>query len=174
MRVHGRGGAGGGGTPTGWPLPFFTTSPNGSATTNAGANPANTVTLCGLKLEAQVQVSNISVYVGVTDAVNNCDMGLYNALGALLTHIGAQTLPNGTYQTFALVGAPVTINPGLLFFGFTSAGTTAELAFGSGQGIWGYTFVQNAGASVGGALPASVTPPAYGTAPLTYPYFVLH
>jgi len=150
MRVHGRGGAGAG-TPTGWPVNYYT-SPPGSG---VNGTTANQVSVLGFALPAQGVFSTLSAYISVPDGINNSDIGIYNVAGTLVAHIGAQTTSgNNDYHDFAIVGAPVTLPPGLYAYAWTSAGST--LSIGSNAGIRTWLYNANIAASVGGALPASI------------------
>lgn len=161
MRVHERGG-GGGGAPTGWPVGNFI---GPSVYGAAGINPtANKLEVMGLGIGYQVQFSNIFINVDTADGAHLYDVGLYNSLGTLVADIGAQALPSTGIHSFAVVGAPVTINPGLYFFAFTGNSALAAIKgqSNSNPAPLVYSYSPAYGASVGGALPASITPPSEG------------
>jgi|SRR5215469_1349102 len=105
----------------------------------------------------ELSLSNITVYINAPDNANNNDIGLYNSAGTLVAHIGAQHIAGSAVQTFAVVGAPVTIPPGRYLFALTSAAGTFQLV-GSGSIISQY-YNDSFGTSSGGALPASITFP---------------
>jgi hypothetical protein len=142
-------------------LTFWTTvGPANSAVQLTGV--ANTIRVWGLYIPARVVFSNITVYVNTADAVNSYDFGLYNSGGNLVAHIGAQTLPATAVQSFAVVGAPITLAPGLYFFAGTGNATTAQILQGDATGgpSFHYCFVASQGVSAGGALPATIAAPA--------------
>jgi hypothetical protein len=162
-------------TPTGWPLPFYAPyTANSNSGAAAFANSANTLNIFGIYLPAAVQFSNIQILIGTADAVNNQDLGFYNAAGTRVAHIGAQTMAATGSRSFAVVGAPITLTPGLYFWATTSVGTTATLFMGNSTLMWGYSLNTNYSASVGGALPASITPPSKSLQNSFYPAFALH
>ena len=119
---------------------------------------ANTLSYTGFVLPAPVTFSNLSFGVQTADAANNSDVGLYDHTGALAAHIGAQLLAATGYVTIAVVGAPITIPPGIYFFAVTSA--AANLKLYADSAMPRYNAASSYGASVGGALPNSITPPA--------------
>jgi hypothetical protein len=120
---------------------------------------ANTVRAISFWLPAPVVFSFIGFDVGVADAVNNCDVGIYDSTGALVAHIGAQPMPTTGVVGFGVVGAPITLSPGLYFYATTSDAATATIFEGQSTGnSWCWSHLVNAGASAGGALPASITP----------------
>jgi len=158
MRVHGRGG-GGSATPTGWPLPGYTTDFSLSVLYTA---TANRLTLFARFLPSSVLFSKLVFYVQTQDGGNNSDFGVYNASGTLIANIGAQILGAQGLQTIASVQGALTIQAGLYYYGFTSAAANLQL-YGNNGGITPYYNASYA-ASVGGALPASITPPTLAAA----------
>jgi len=200
MRVHGRGGAGGGGTVqtdgvtiqgdgsagnkiaikavqtaarligagtvaspldvAGWPLTSYASL---FALGGVAAN-TNQTRISGFALPAPLRFSQIGVRVGATDAVNNYDLGVYNAAGTLIANIGAQPLPTTGFVSFATVQGAQTILPGIYAFAFTGNAGTAQIFYDSGDGLVIFSN-QNYQVTVGGALAASV--PAVTPAPNT-------
>jgi hypothetical protein len=139
----------------GWPIPFISPGISGGFPTTV---TANTLILYGLTIGYALTFSKISVNLTANDNTNNSDIGLYDASGLLVANIGAQHTPSGGVQTYGTVQGAQTIPPGLYFFAVTSAGSTLQL---NGNDInfaayWNSAF----GSSSGGALPASITPPA--------------
>jgi len=144
----------------GWPLTLFGIG-GASQGLRHFAQPGNTVSLWGFILPYALTFSNITIRVNTGDPANNCDVGIYNSTGTLVAHVGAQIFNTTGLVTLAVVGGPFTINPGQYFLASTSVANTALLDDQQGDGqTWGYVFSQGVGASVGGALPASVIPPA--------------
>jgi len=144
---------------TGWPLPGWVSGGWG-ASARFFASTANKLNVYGVIFPAPVLCSNITLDINTADAVNNCDIGFYNSAGVLLAHIGAQTIPATGLQTYAIVGGPLVIPAGTNYFATTSAANTAILFITGGGGLavgWGTNL--SYGASTGGALPASITPP---------------
>lgn len=147
-------------TPTGWPLSSW--SIGGSAASARFLAPsANTIRAIGFFLGVQIRVSNISIDIGTADAGGLYDVGIYNLAGTRQTHIGAQALPSTGLQTFALTGAPVTLNPGLYFWATTwNAATATTFEQQNAATCWSFAQATNAGSSTAGALPGTFTPPA--------------
>jgi len=181
MRVHGRGGAGGGlssvttdGTLTGAgtiasPLGFVPGSGfigfQPHVSTAFGMTGANQIQLDGIWLPCPWILNSIWVYVGTADAGGLYDLGIYNYAGTRLGHIGAQAFPNTGFRSFAVVGAPITLPAGALLFAWAGNSTTLALAFNGNDGGVAYHNA-NYAASVGGALPATIAALA-GPAPAT-------
>jgi len=152
MRVHGRGGAGGSGAT---PITHYTSpyevGPHVVLT-------ANTLLLIAAVIPASVTFANIAFHVGIADGVNNSDFGIYNAAGALLANAGAQAMGSATFSSFAAVQGSQTIAAGLYFIAWTSAGSVLGVSYDTY--CTGFYYNASFGVSVGGALPASITPPA--------------
>jgi hypothetical protein len=142
---------GGGGGVNGWPLPFFSV---GDGTAFAAAT-TNTVYVTGFVLSYALTFAHITINVGTADAANLYDVGVYTKAGALVANIGAQHLPTTGAQTFATLQGSKNILPGLYAWAFTGNAATAQLAFDFNLANWGFNFT--AGASSGGALPASIS-----------------
>jgi hypothetical protein len=107
-------------------------------------------------------ISNVAVGVLTADAVNLYDIGLYNAALSLIAHIGAQTLPATGFQHFALVGAPITLFPGLYYYAFTGNSTTAVLRqLDLNNYIYRYALRQamTSTVSASGVLPSTIVQP---------------
>jgi hypothetical protein len=128
-----------------------------------GPGAGNQIAVAGFILLVPITTSNITVNVSTADAVNNCDIGIYNFAGSLRLNIGAQTLPSTGDRTFAWSQGSTTLLPGLYAVAFTSTAATAKLGYDSGAFLW--LASNNYAASAGGALPASVT--AFSLVPAT-------
>lgn len=153
------------------PQSFFTITHNAGTTQ---ATTANTLCLYAFLLPYPLTFSTLMFYVQNADASNNVDLGIYNASGALVADIGAQILTGGQ-KNLAFVQGSQTQQPAIYYFGITSAGSTFAPLGGPTNGVW--TLFQNVafGASVGGALPNSITPPAKSpTFADSFPWFALY
>lgn len=137
----------------GWPVAGYLYPANDSGNL---AFAANQTRVMAFQLGYALTFSNIGVKVAVLDAGHNYDFGIYDAAGTLVAHIGAQTLPATGNLGFAVVGAPITITPGLYMFAMTGAATTAALGYDSGISITLFSN-QSYSATSGGALNGSVT-----------------
>lgn len=118
---------------------------------------ANTIWLNGFNLLGPLTFSNITIVVQDTDASNLYDVGIYTAAGALVAHAGAQAIPAGSVQTFAMIGAPITLPQGRYLFAFTGDGGNVSIYYTANMLTWfenvGY------GASAGGVLPNTIAAP---------------
>jgi hypothetical protein len=138
------------------PLTAYTTT---HAASNALAATANTLAISAITITYPITFSKLSFDLFTADAAHNADFGFYNAAGILIANIGAQVLAASGVQTIATVQGSQTIFPGVYFFAFTSDGSV----------IAPYNMVNTIvlyanssfGASVGGALPATIVPPAF-------------
>jgi hypothetical protein len=148
-------GAGTGASPlsvAGEPLPYFQ---QGSLIASTSLAAANDVMISGFVLPYSLTFSNINVMVFTADAVGLYDLGIYSKAGALLAHVGAQSLPATGFQTFPIVGGAQTLAPGLYAFGWTGNANAAALNQDSGALIV-WIFNGNVATSVAGVLPSSV------------------
>jgi len=141
---------------------------NSSDRSNGVSPNTNQVTAWAHVLQVPVTFSNLTIYIVVADAVNNADVGVYNAAGNLVANAGAQVMAATTWQTFAMVQGSQTILPGLYYFAFTSNSNTISFGRSLVSSIWAFT--QNANASAGGALPATITPPAFAPSNQDLPF----
>lgn len=158
MRISG---AGGSGAPTGWPLTWYGIPPGGVSSNAQFAAPVNTLNLYGFVLPASVQFNKIVLSILTLDAANLYDFGFYSYGGALVAHIGAQAIPATGVHAFAVVGGPITLNPGRYFVASTGNSTTAQYTQAGGAGIaWNFQAVGGFGTSAAGVLPGTITPPA--------------
>jgi hypothetical protein len=151
-------GLGTAGTPlkiAGGAVPGFST---GFPASTSSAVTANKLVLNSVFIPSPTVFANIAVAVSAADAVNNCDLGLYDATGAMVANIGAQPIAATGRQSFATVQGVKTIGAGLYYFAFTS--NAAVLVLLAGNGVLTPYFLGTFGASAGGALPANITPPA--------------
>jgi len=148
------GSGGGGGSPAGWPLTFFSYTNNTG--TGVTPNAANATTAIGFSLPFSLTFAHITCFILVADGANLYDFGIYNSAGTLVADIGAQHLPSTGLLTFATVQGSKTINAGLYLFGWTGNATTASLSGDASNGAFNWFFSTNVAASVGGGLPASI------------------
>jgi hypothetical protein len=156
-------GNGTGGSPLGFnPLVnFITTSDQQN---NDGATQ-NRLLLSAFLLTYSLTFSNILINVKTADAVNNSDIGLYNAAGTLIANAGPQTFPTTGVRTFAMLQGAQTILPGRYFFAHTTVSGTLVIG---GDSFASSLYYNGAFAvTAAAALPASFVPPA-----LNYPHNV--
>lgn len=134
------------------PGSFFT---SGRAQGSFGPS-ANVLMLMGFDLQGPITFSTMTIVVQNTDNVGDYDVGIYNAAGTRVAHAGPQTIPAGSVQNFAMVGAPITLPQGAYMFAFTGAGVVT-IYYDPSMLVW--CLETNYGSSSGGILPATITPP---------------
>lgn len=143
---------------------FFPWGGTISTATVGSLTGANQIQLSGFYLPDAVTFSNIVVSVQTADAGNNYDWGIYDSSGKLKAHVGAQSIAGTGVLDVAVVGGPITLQPGKYYFAFTGAATTAILCHAGGPATVEFvTFLvrtESATVSVGGVLPALATMPA--------------
>jgi hypothetical protein len=160
--------------PPGWPLTFWALDSTQAITTYLFAQAANGLALWGFSLPAQIKFNKLCLYIAAADAVGLYDVGLYSAAGVCVAHIGPQTLPTLGPLAFAVVGGPITLPAGRYYFATAGNGNTATyIATVSGSAGWSFYFNNAFGASVAGALPATITPPADSLSSAFQPYMAL-
>lgn len=145
---------------SGWPMSGFNRAGYLAAVYN-NTSP-NALALSPFNLPYALTFANIAVYVSTPDASHNSDIGLFNSAGTLVANIGAQLISSSGEQAFATAQGSQTIPPGLYWFALTSAATSFSI-YGDNTSMSLY-FSQAFGSSVGGALPASISPPAFSIA----------
>lgn len=149
--------SGGGADPAGWPLSYWSYGYHEGPTSLT----ANTLILQGFILPVKLTFSKLICHIWTADGVNNSDFGLYDSAGNLIANIGAQHIGANQFQTIASVQGAKTIKSGQYFFAVTSA--AAVLAVGTGAKTANPYYSASFGSSAGGALPATITPPALAT-----------
>jgi len=152
--------AAGGGSPT---LPFFIT---GGERTGAFQPAALNITkLWGFLLPYSVTTTKITYDVTTADnTANNYDIGIYNSSGNLVVDIGPTPgttfAPSKLFRSLSWTQGSTALAAGRYYIGLTmncSASCAQIAAVGS---YVSFAINASAGASTGGALPSTVTPPA--------------
>jgi len=135
---------------------MFTYGGNGDSSNTAVANKIN---YSGFLVSQGVTFTTLGFQVGTADAVNNSDVGIYNAAGtSLLANIGAQHLAAIGVQSFPILQGTVTLMPGRYIFAYTSAAGTLALLKDNRIITWTFN-AAGIGTSIGGALPVSIPAP---------------
>jgi hypothetical protein len=133
-----------------------------AATANLGT--ANHVAVFPFNVHVTRVVTNIAIEVTTSGAAQLYDIGILDASGNLLAHVGAQTLTTTGAATVLALTAPVTLTPGTYLLAITGNGTTAKFrSIGNAVGLW---IFDTATTTSGGVL-TSVT--LTSTAPTTTP-----
>ncbi|MGB9234612.1 MAG: hypothetical protein WCC04_09375 [Terriglobales bacterium] len=158
VTISASGGGGGGGA-----LPFFVTA--GGKTGSKQAGTVNVTRLWGFLLPYNVTTTQLTYDIATADkTANDYDVGIYDNSGNLVVDLGptpGSTFSASTgFKTLAWLQGSTSLVAGRYYLGFTTncASACAQIE-GSGANI---SFATNAsaGASTGGALPTTATPPA--------------
>lgn len=118
---------------------------------------ANDIAIYPFILPYAQQVTNICVFISAADPSNNSDIGIYDAQGNLVAHIGAQLLSTAAAVTLAVEGGPVELAAGLYFLAFTSAATNLIWAISSDNMEYALALEATSSTSSGGALPSTIS-----------------
>lgn len=152
--------AAGSSSPSGWPLPAYFTGQR--VVSNWGCS-INGSRLVGIFFATSVTFGHLDFIVNTADSVGGdlYDVGLYNSAGALQAHTGAINLSTTSYHSFSIAGGgSVTIQPGKYYMAFgCGAAATAQIE-GNGSSLASFAVNAAGPATSGGALPATMTPPA--------------
>ena len=150
----------GGGATT---LPFFAT---GSARTGGTQFAIKNVTkLWGFLLPYNVTTSKITYDVTTADnSANNYDLGLFDNSGNLVADIGPTPgttfAPSKAFQTLAWAQGSTSLSPGRYYLAFTTNCPSTCAKLGAAANNVSFAIDASVGASQGGALPVTMTPPA--------------
>jgi hypothetical protein len=144
-------------------LPFFVT---GGGRTGASLGAAQDVTkIWGFLLPYNVATTKITYDVTIADnTANKYDIGILNSAGKLLLNVGATAgttfAPSKAFQTLAWAQGSANLAAGRYYLAFTTncSSTCAKVA--SATTDISFAINASAGASQGGALPSTITPPA--------------
>jgi hypothetical protein len=152
-------GSGGGGTA----LPFFATA-SGRTGSTIGAG-ANLNSVWGFLLPYNVTSTEITYDVTTADnTAHTYDIGLFDNSGTLVVDLGATAgtifAPAKGFTTVPWAQGSTTLAAGRYYLGFTTTctGTCAKIA--AATAVVSFIINKSAGASSGGALSTTVTPPA--------------
>lgn len=160
VTISATGGAGGGSAPA---LPFFAT---GEARTGGfQAAAANVTKLWGFLLPYNVTTTKITYDVTTADdTANDYDIGVFDNSGNLVVNIGPTPgttfAPSKIFKSTAWTQGSTNLQAGRYYLAFTTncASKCAQIA--AAATFVSYAVDASAGASVGGSLPSTITPPA--------------
>ncbi len=153
-------GGGGGGAPT---LPFFATA---SGRTGSTIGPgANANTLWGFLLPYNVATTEITYDVMTADNTAHAyDLGLFDNSGNLVVDLGATAgttfAPAKGFHTLTWAQGSTSLTAGRYYLGFTTNCTATCAKIAAATAVVSFIIDKSAGASTGGALSTTVTPPA--------------
>lgn len=137
----------------GWPITLYS---DGTNAVNEGGPPANKLAIFSFFIPSAVQFDHLAFATVGGEAVNG-DIGLYSSAGVLVANLGAQVIGAGGLQSKAIAQGLISIQPDNYILAYTGVSGTLTLA---GDSVWVPVQNANFGASVGGALPASIVIPA--------------
>ncbi len=158
-------------------LPFFTT---GGARTGSAQNPGkNTTQLWGFLLPFNVITTEITYDITTADdTTNDYDIGIYNDSGTLVLDIGPTPgttfAPAKNFKTLSWTQGSTSLPAGRYYLAFTTSCSGTCAAISGTSAFVSYATAVSGGASSGGALPSTITPPAdkWGTG--DQPTIVIH
>jgi fibronectin-binding autotransporter adhesin len=151
---------GGGGSPT---LPFFATAGSRNGTTQVTA--VNVNKLWGFLLPYNVTTTEITYDITTKDSTaNDYDIGIFNSAGTLVLDIGPTAgttfAPTAAFHTLQWTQGSTALAAGKYYIGLTTNCKTACAVIGATGSYVSFAINASAGASIGGALSATITPPA--------------
>jgi hypothetical protein len=144
-------------------LQFFVT---GGERTGASQGPTPNVTkLWGFLLPYNVITTEITFDVTITDnTANNYDIGIFDSSGNLVADIGPTPgttfAPSKSFKTLKWTQGSTALNAGRYYIAFTTNCSTLCAKVAAGPAYVSFALNVSAGASSGGALPSTMTPPA--------------
>jgi hypothetical protein len=158
-------------------LPFFATGGEHTGVAQAGA--ANVTKLWGFLLPYNVTTTQITYDVTTADkTTNNYDIGIFNNEGSLVLNIGASPgttfASSAAFKTLAWIQGSTSLQAGRYYLALTTNCTSKCAALGAAASFVSFAVDTSAGATVGGALPATITPPADTWAVGDQPAVVIH
>jgi len=144
-------------------LPFFVTG-DGRVGFAQGALK-NVTTLWGFLLPYSVTTTQITYDLSNADnTANNYDIGVYGNDGTLVVDVGAipgtTFAPSTGFRTLAWTQGSTVLNPGRYYIGFTTNCSTQCAKVAAAGNNMSFAVGASSGASVGGTLPSTITPPA--------------
>lgn len=155
--------AGGGGSAT---LPFFVTGegrlPGG---TQVGVGAANVTKVWGFLLPYNVVSTEITYNIAIADnTANDYDLGIYSNSGSLMVNIGPTAgttfASTKTFKTLNWIQGSTSLEAGRYYLAFTTNCSTNCAQLNSVPSNVSFAIDLSAGASQGGALSSTITPPA--------------
>lgn len=144
-------------------LPFFVT---GSQRTGANQALAQNVTkLWGFLLPYSVTTTKITYDITTVDkTANNYDIGIFDSAGNLVLNIGptpgTSFASSVAFKTLPWTQGSTALSPGRYYLAFTTNCASACAKIAASASFVSFTFNASAGATSGGALPGTITPPA--------------
>ena len=150
---------GGGSAPT---LPFFATA--GSRNGGTQTLVQNVNKLFGFLLPYNVTTSALTYTITTADnTANNYDIGIFNSAGTLVLNIGPTPgtafAPSKAFHTLQWVQGSTALAAGKYYLGVTTNCKTTCAVIGASGSFVSFAINTSVGASTGGALSSTITPP---------------
>jgi hypothetical protein len=151
---------GGGGSPT---LPFFVTASARNGATQVLTQ--NVTKLWGFLLPYNVTTTEITYDITTKDStVNDYDIGIFNSAGSLVLDLGPTAgttfAPTAAFHSLKWAQGSTSLAAGKYYIAITTNCKTACAVVGAVGSFISFAANASAGATTGGALPATLTPPA--------------
>jgi hypothetical protein len=158
-------------------LPFFVT---GRADTGAAVSASqNVTTLWGFLLPYPVTTTQVTYEVTTADnTANDYDIGIFNSSGGLVVDIGPTPGTNFAasiaFHTLPWSQGSTALEPGQYYLALTTNCSKSCAQIAAAPADVSFAIDVSAGASTGGALPSSITPPAPAWGAGNQPTVVMH
>lgn len=158
-------------------LSFFETG-NGQLSSPSPAG-TNSVSLWGFQLPYNVTTTTLTYNVTVVDNTANLyDLGVFNNSGKLVLDIGATAgnkfAPTIGFHTLSWHQGSTSLTPGRYYIGFTTNCSSACASIGGDPGLVSFLVSGSGGATTGGTLSSTITPPTDVWKGGTQPTIVIH
>jgi len=158
-------------------LPFFVTA--GERTGSNQSAGVNVTKLWGFLLPYNVTTTEITYdVITVDNTSHDYDIGIYNNSGNLVLDIGPTPgttfAPSKNFHTLAWTQGSTGLQAGRYYIAFTTNCTATCAAIAATTAYVSFATNLSAGASSGGALPSTVTPPADSWGTGIQPTIVVH
>ncbi len=158
-------------------LPYFATGDqHAGSSVSAGTN---LIALWGFLLPYKVTTSKITYDVTTADnTANKYNIGIYDYSGNLIAQTaptaGTTFAPSAAFHSLPWTKGSTTLEPGRYYIAFTTDCTSKCAAIGATATYVSFAVGAKGGASTGGALTTTLTPPADNWAVGNQPTIVIH
>jgi fibronectin-binding autotransporter adhesin len=158
-------------------LPYFATG--GGQTGASSSTTQNVTVLWGFLLPYSVTTTQITYDITTADnTANTYDIGIFNNSGTLMLDLGATVgtafAPAAAFNTLAWSQGSTTLAPGRYYLALTTNCASNCAALGAASNLVSFAVNASGGSSAGGALPATMAPPADAWNAGSQPTVVIH